>query len=91
MLPVCAPCISIVDKDDGAVVLDVPDDTADGLVDGTGCLLAVPVLTGKGLVVSLGGGGPEFSVEVVFLQDYLRIGHLRVGYSNNYDATGCII
>lgn len=33
----------VVTEEDGTVVLAVPDDTSDGLIDSTGRLLAVPL------------------------------------------------
>jgi len=38
------PCVSFIDEDNSAKVLDMTDDTPDGLVDSPCGLLAVPIL-----------------------------------------------
>ena len=67
----------------------MPNYTSNGLVNSPYCLLVIPFFTGKDasfapMLVSL-------LIEVLFLEDDLRVSHLWVGDANDNDATCCIV
>ncbi len=48
VLLIASPAIALVDEEDDAEVADVTDDTPNGLVYRTGCLLGIPDLAVQG-------------------------------------------
>ena len=78
--------ISVVHQNDRSVVLDVPDDSTNGLVDGSCGLLGIPLGASQSDLVDL-----ILLLQVLFLENHDWIGHLGVRYAHKHYTACCIV
>ena len=85
------PGVSLINKDNGPVVLHMPDDSTNCLINCPSSLLPVPILTRKCLYIRIRFPITEPTVKVILLEDDLWICHLRVRDPDHDHTAGCII
>ena len=76
---------TLVNEDYVSVVLLVPDNSSNGLVESTCCLLTIPLLPSQLL------DRVRLVVEVVLFHYRFRVYHKRIGNTHQHHRTSCII
>lgn len=90
-LRVGAPREPLVCENNSAIVLHVPDDAANGLVDRSRRLLIVPVTTFECSQLFWGGDIGAPCIEIVLLQDDLWISYHRVRNAHHNNQASSVI